>query len=73
MPSFWGKGLVLIKLNLTFDGKKWVVNKNNTKVEVRTIQNADKTFVAANPRVAQLIQTEHNATINYVNKVLPNV
>ena len=66
MPSFWGKGLGVIKLNLTFDGKKWVVNKNNTKVEVRTIQNADKTFVAANPRVAQLIQAEHNATINYV-------
>lgn len=35
-------------------------------MEVRTIQNADKTFVAANPRVARLIQAEHNATINYV-------
>ncbi len=66
MPSFWGKGLGVIKLNLTFDGQKWVVNKPNTKVEVRTIQNADKSFVAVDPQVGQLINAEHQATINYV-------
>lgn len=66
MPSFWGKGLGVIKLNLTFDGQKWVVNKPNTKVEVRTIQNPDKTFVPVDPKIAQLVANEHQATINYV-------
>ncbi|MFZ6801020.1 bifunctional 2',3'-cyclic-nucleotide 2'-phosphodiesterase/3'-nucleotidase [Undibacterium sp. Di24W] len=66
MANFWGKHLGVIKMNLSFDGKTWVVNKDKTKVEARSTKNADGTFVAADPSVAPLIATEHQATIAYV-------
>lgn len=66
MPSYWGKGLGVIKLNLTFNGQKWVVNPAATQVQVRTIQNPDKTYVAPDTNIASLVATEHTATINYV-------
>lgn len=66
MANFWGKHLGLIKLQLAYTGGHWQVDKTQTSVEARGIQNADKTFVAADPTVAQAVQTEHNATIDYV-------
>ena len=64
--NYWGKNLGLIKLDLVYDGNKWVVNKAGTKVESRSTQNADKTFVAADATIASLIAQEHQDTINYV-------
>lgn len=64
--NYWGKNLGLIKLDLVYDGNKWVVNKAGTKVESLSTQNADKTFVAADPTIASLITKEHQATIDYV-------
>jgi 2',3'-cyclic-nucleotide 2'-phosphodiesterase/3'-nucleotidase len=66
MANFWGKHLGVIKMNLSFDGKAWIVNKDKTKVEARSIKNADGSFVAVDPSVAPLIAAEHQATINYV-------
>lgn len=66
MSSFWGKVLGVIQLNLTFDGKKWIVDKSKTVVEARNIQKADKTYVDVDPSIAKAIQTEHQDTINYV-------
>jgi len=66
MSSFWGKVLGVIQLNLTYDGKKWVVDKTKTVVEARSIQKADKSFVDADPTIAKAIATEHQATIQYV-------
>ncbi|WP_338846093.1 bifunctional 2',3'-cyclic-nucleotide 2'-phosphodiesterase/3'-nucleotidase [Massilia sp. W12] len=66
MANFWGKHLGFIKFNLRFDGKNWVVEKDKTKVEARSIKNADGTFVAADPAIAPLVEAEHQATINYV-------
>ncbi|WP_308447393.1 bifunctional 2',3'-cyclic-nucleotide 2'-phosphodiesterase/3'-nucleotidase [Parachitinimonas caeni] len=66
MANFWGKHLGVIGFSLSYDGKKWVIDKSKTTVQARGIQNADKTFVAADTSVASLIDTEHKATINYV-------
>jgi len=66
MANFWGKHLGVIKFELAYDGKAWVIDKTKTKVEARSIQNADKTYVAAEPSVAAAVATEHQATIDYV-------
>lgn len=66
MASYWGKGLGVIKLKLVYNGSKWTVDSNGTTVQVRSTQNADKTYVAADPTVASTIATEHAATIAYV-------
>lgn len=66
MSSFWGKVLGVIQLNVTYDGKKWVVDKTKTVVEVRSTQNADKSFIEVDPSIAKAIETEHQDTIKYV-------
>jgi len=66
MANYWGKHLGVVNLALNYDGKKWSVDRANTKVEARSTQNADKTYVAADASVAPAIDTEHQATIQYV-------
>ncbi|AOK30720.1 MULTISPECIES: bifunctional 2',3'-cyclic-nucleotide 2'-phosphodiesterase/3'-nucleotidase [Burkholderia] len=66
MANYWGKHLGVIKLSLAYDGKQWSVDKSQTSVEARPIQNADKSYVAADPSVAAAIAAEHQATIDYV-------
>ena len=66
MANYWGKHLGLIKLEMVYDGSKWSVNSANTKVEARSAQNADKTYVAVEPTIASAVATEHAATIQYV-------
>lgn len=66
MANLWGKHLGVIKFALAYDGKAWVVDKSQTKVEARAIQNADKSYVAADASVAAAIAAEHQATIDYV-------
>jgi 2',3'-cyclic-nucleotide 2'-phosphodiesterase/3'-nucleotidase len=66
MANLWGKHLGVIALQLQADGKRWTVEKDKTRVEARSAQNADKGFVAADPAVMALIGAEHEATIAYV-------
>ncbi|KVD88987.1 bifunctional metallophosphatase/5'-nucleotidase [Burkholderia sp. ABCPW 14] len=66
MANYWGKHLGVIKLGLAFDGKTWSVDKSQTTVEARSIQNADKRYVEADPSVSAAIAAEHQATIDYV-------
>ncbi|KAI3592585.1 2',3'-cyclic-nucleotide 2'-phosphodiesterase [Cupriavidus sp. U2] len=66
MANYWGKHLGVVNLALNYDGKNWSVDRANTRVEARSIQNADKTYVAADASVAPAIDTEHQATIQYV-------
>ena len=66
MANMWGKHLGVIGLHLRHDGKRWVVDKSKTTVEARAPQQADKSFVAADPAVAALVAAEHEATIGYV-------
>ncbi|MEF9415189.1 bifunctional 2',3'-cyclic-nucleotide 2'-phosphodiesterase/3'-nucleotidase [Ralstonia sp. SM1864_UCD524_TZ4] len=66
MANYWGKHLGVIKLGLVYDGMHWSVDKTQTTVEARPIQNADKTYVVADPAVSAAIAAEHQATIDYV-------
>jgi 2',3'-cyclic-nucleotide 2'-phosphodiesterase/3'-nucleotidase len=66
MASLWGKHLGVIGLHLRHDGKRWVVDKEKTTVEVRAIQRPDKSFVAPEPAVMDLVAAEHAGTIDYV-------
>ncbi|MFP3755681.1 MULTISPECIES: bifunctional 2',3'-cyclic-nucleotide 2'-phosphodiesterase/3'-nucleotidase [unclassified Cupriavidus] len=66
MANYWGKHLGVIHLALAYDGSKWSVDRAGTTVQARSIQNADKTYVAADATVAAAIDTEHQATIQYV-------
>jgi 2',3'-cyclic-nucleotide 2'-phosphodiesterase/3'-nucleotidase len=66
MPSLWGKQLGVIALQLAYDGKRWVVEKDRTQVAVRATQTGDKLFVDAAPDIAPLLEREHADTIRYV-------
>ncbi|KMZ12209.1 2',3'-cyclic-nucleotide 2'-phosphodiesterase [Candidatus Burkholderia humilis] len=66
MANFWGKHLGVVALSLTYANGMWNIDKSATKVEARPIQNADKTYVAADPAVSAAIAAEHQATIDYV-------
>ncbi|GAB3433526.1 bifunctional 2',3'-cyclic-nucleotide 2'-phosphodiesterase/3'-nucleotidase [Massilia solisilvae] len=66
MASLWGKHLGVIGLHLRHDGKRWVVDKEHTTVEVRATQKADKSYVAPDPSIMELVAREHAGTIDYV-------
>ncbi len=76
MASSWGKSLGVIQLALKWDGKAWSVDKAASKSELRNIQTKDaagaNVFVAADPAVAPLIESQHQAAINYVKTPIVN-
>jgi 2',3'-cyclic-nucleotide 2'-phosphodiesterase/3'-nucleotidase len=66
MASLWGKHLGIVGLQLRYDGKRWVVDKHETNVAMRSSQLADKSFVAPDPLVLAAVEQEHAGTIEYV-------
>ncbi|WP_312436098.1 bifunctional 2',3'-cyclic-nucleotide 2'-phosphodiesterase/3'-nucleotidase [Janthinobacterium sp.] len=66
LANLWGKHLGVIGLHLRHDGRQWVIDKAQTTVEARGIQNADKSYVQPDAAIAQLVAAEHAATIAYV-------
>ena len=70
MASSWGKALGVIQLSLQWDGKAWAVNKGASKSELRNIQSKNAAgatvYVDADPAVAPLIESQHQAAIQYV-------
>ncbi|MES2899159.1 MAG: bifunctional 2',3'-cyclic-nucleotide 2'-phosphodiesterase/3'-nucleotidase [Pseudomonadota bacterium] len=66
MANMWGKHLGVIGLHLRHEGGRWVVDKSKTVVEARSPQLADKSYMAPDPAVAELVRAEHEATIQYV-------
>jgi 2',3'-cyclic-nucleotide 2'-phosphodiesterase/3'-nucleotidase len=66
MGGYWGKNLGVINLALVYGKNGWYVDKTKSKLESRSTQNADKTYVAVDPTIAPLVATEHQATIAYV-------
>jgi 2',3'-cyclic-nucleotide 2'-phosphodiesterase/3'-nucleotidase len=66
MAGLWGKDLGVIALHLRYDGKRWTADSGAATVEVRATQQADKSFVAADPGVMELVAGEHAGTIEYV-------
>lgn len=71
MAQSWGRRLGIIKLLLTFQGGKWVVQKDKTSVESRGLAYTDgKTFATPDPAMATLVDAEHQATIAYAKQPL---
>jgi len=66
MASLWGKNLGVIRFDLRHDGRGWKIVHDNTVVETWSTQQADKSYVAADPAVLDLVRAEHEATIRYV-------
>ncbi|MGW8392148.1 bifunctional 2',3'-cyclic-nucleotide 2'-phosphodiesterase/3'-nucleotidase [Pseudoduganella sp. HUAS MS19] len=66
MPGLWGKHLGVIQLALRHDGRRWVSDAAAAKVETRSIQRPDRSFVEPDPEIAALVKAEHEATIAYV-------
>jgi 2',3'-cyclic-nucleotide 2'-phosphodiesterase/3'-nucleotidase len=66
MANLWGKNLGVVRLQLRHDGKRWHADQDAAIVENRTTQQPDKSYVAADPAVMDLVKTEHEATIRYV-------
>jgi 2',3'-cyclic-nucleotide 2'-phosphodiesterase/3'-nucleotidase len=66
MANFWGKNLGVVSLSLKYGATGWAIDKTATKTSTLSTQNADKSYVAADPAIAPLVQTEHTGTVNYV-------
>ena len=66
MAGLWGKDLGIIGLQLRWDGQRWLVDRERSTVQTRSIVGADKRPVAADPAIAPLVGAEHAATIQYV-------
>jgi 2',3'-cyclic-nucleotide 2'-phosphodiesterase/3'-nucleotidase len=66
MANLWGKHLGVVKLQLKHDGKRWLVEQDKTRVEVRAAQTGPASWVDADPAVMALVKDEHEATIRYV-------
>ena len=71
MAQSWGRRLGIIKLTLAYQSGKWVVQPAKTTVESRGFKYTDgSTLVKADPALAQLVATEHAATIAYAKQPL---
>lgn len=70
MPGLWGKHLGVIQLALRHDGKRWMADAGAARVETRSIQRSDRTYVEPDPAISALVQDEHAATIAYVKTPL---
>jgi len=66
MANQWGKHLGVVALQLKHDGKRWLVQKDKTRVDARATQTGAATFVAPDPDVMALVKEAHEATIRYV-------
>lgn len=71
MAQSWGRRLGIIKMVLKYQGGKWVVQKDQTNVEARGFKYTDgKTNIDADPSIAPLVATEHQATLSYATQPL---
>ncbi len=66
MGNYYGKNIGVIDLSLNFTDGRWQVDRGATHAEVRSVRNADRSYVDADPEIAPLVRSEHEATIAYV-------
>lgn len=69
MGGFWGNNLGLIQLTLEYTGKGWKVAKFSSELKPIATRDARgvATAVVPDPKIAELVKAEHEATIQYVN------
>ena len=66
MGNFYGSNIGVIELSLNFTDGRWQVDRNTTHAEVRSVRNADRSYVDPDPDMAPLVRPEHEGTIAYV-------
>lgn len=70
MASFWGKALGVIKLEVEYGEHGWQVDTSKTAVAARMTgaknDSGVMVYVDADPEIAPLVASEHQATIAYV-------
>ena len=66
MAGMWGSTLGVIRLEISWDGKGWVVDKSQTAVEARSTRQADHSHVDPDPAVTAAVAPEHLAAVAYV-------
>src|SRR5262249_46162351 len=62
MGNFYGKNIGVIDLTLRYAYGRWQVDRTASHAEVRSVKNADGSFVAADPAIEPLVKPEHEAT-----------
>ncbi|MHA6206211.1 bifunctional 2',3'-cyclic-nucleotide 2'-phosphodiesterase/3'-nucleotidase [Dyella soli] len=67
MGGFFGKDLGVIALSLERRDGHWIVDKGQTHSEVRPICPAKNVCVPADPTIAPLVKTAHEAAVAHVN------
>lgn len=66
MGNYFGKSIGLIDLVLVQHDGRWQVDRAATHAEVRSVKNADGSYVAVDAEIVKLVRPEHEATIAYV-------
>ena len=67
MGGFFGKDLGVIRMALKRDGGRWVVEKDESRSEVRPICPKKNECVAPDPSIAPIVREAHEAAMAYVN------
>jgi 2',3'-cyclic-nucleotide 2'-phosphodiesterase/3'-nucleotidase len=68
MANFFGKSLGVLDLALVRANGRWTIDATQSHAEVRNVRGKDGTSVAADPRIAPLVEAVHKATIDYVSE-----
>lgn len=63
MPGFWGSHLGVIDLTLKKSGTRWVSESGRAELRPIYDRTARKAVVAPDPRIAELVKPEHEATL----------
>jgi 2',3'-cyclic-nucleotide 2'-phosphodiesterase/3'-nucleotidase len=66
MGNFYGSNIGVIELALDFKDGRWQVDRTASHAEVRSVRNADGSYVDVDTDIAPLIRPEHEGTIAYV-------
>jgi 2',3'-cyclic-nucleotide 2'-phosphodiesterase/3'-nucleotidase len=67
MGGFFGKDLGVIKLALTRENGRWVVDRSKGHSEVRSICPQKNQCVEPDPAIAPIVEKAHQAAVAYVN------
>jgi 2',3'-cyclic-nucleotide 2'-phosphodiesterase/3'-nucleotidase len=67
MGGFFGKDLGVIKLSLSWENGRWVVDRSRSHSEVRSVCPQKDHCVDVDPTIAPLVKQAHEAAIVYVN------
>ena len=70
MPGFWGSHLGVIDLVLEREGGAWKVASSHAELRPVFDRAARKSLAAPDPRIAELVRPEHEATLAWVRSAV---